>query len=64
MSSASAERFVMVQTNQLPSPGEPVESEESIEPHFFSPKKQKTAAGHVVSKAYDTKPTDSCCPML
>lgn len=41
---------VLVQTNQLPSPGEPAPAAEAQEsPHFFSPKKQKTAGGHVVS---------------
>lgn len=38
-----------VMTNQLPSPGEPAPVAEPLEsPHFFSPKKQKTAEGHVV----------------
>lgn len=39
--------IVVLQTNQLPSPGEPAEVPEPTP--FFSPKKQKTAEGHVVS---------------
>ena len=50
----------VLQTNQLPSPGEPAVAPEPTP--FFSPKKQKTAEGHVVRTQHTLLPV--VMPML